>query len=407
RTPAPPSDPAVEAINFEPQPNPDTLPPNTDTVIGPDDFVSLEAIAYDVNGDQLYCHWEVTPLSGTGPGIFSFPGNSGRMSWDPTYVRADGGQGAWRSVWQWRPPPGVSGAERFELQCKVAQEGAPPVLAEIKRIQTLPPGNILFETDRAAGFQTYEMYQDGSQQRPLVHDQPESAQPTANINGSRIVFMCQDDLYLLRRPLQVAERLTATPEREHLPAITPTGNLVAFRRDDRVIVKEAVAGGREVVVDTVTWLSGCAVDPPGIDRICWNPAGTELLYTNGNTVVRASIATGPGGPSVVGGPTAFLSAPNPVSAPFWSQDGARVYYVRNDGDPYIWWCDGAGGGDTQLTSSVGTADHQPCRSPFNGDLLLVRHPVGVLDVQIYHSSDAVNWVQLTAGGTNCFPVWTR
>lgn len=410
RTPRGTTDPVVEAINFEPQPNPATVPPDTDTVIGPDDFVTLEAVAYDLDGDQLYCMWEVTPLSGTDPGIFSFPGNSGRMDWDPNYVRSDGNRGAWRAVWQWRPPPGVVGSERFELACKVAQEGAPPVTAEIRKIQTLPPGNILFESDRNGGaYQTWQMREDGSQQRLLETDRGQSAQPTANVDGSRVAFIDGDDIWLQRRPLGVAERLTNTPgDREALPALSPTGNLVAFKRNfTELWVMEATTGGQAIQVDTVNEPTKCAVDPFDIDRLSWDPSGTQLLYHKGGQLWKAQINVDPAAGPSLASTTFFTSMPNPVLSPMWSQDGSRVYYVRHDGDPYVWSCDAGGGGDVVYSGSVGVADHQPYRSPVSNQLALTRHPVGSTACQIFRSDAPGNFVQLTSVGLNTFPVWTR
>ncbi len=403
------NDPVVEAINFSPQPNAATLPPDTDTVIGPDDFVTLESIAHDPDGDQLYCIWNVRPLSGTGPGTFSFPGSQGRMSWDPNYVRRDGNKGAWRAVWQWRPPPEVTGAERFELVCQVAQEGAPPITAEIRKIQTLPPGNILFETSRRGIFETFTMRRDGSQQKPLEHNMPQSAQPAANTDGTRVVFMSAGDLYLLRKPLNIAEQLTNTVALENMPALTPTGNMVAFRRGPQVIVMETTAGGRELLVDTVVGAPRrCGVDPTDIDRMSWDPSGTHLLYTKGDRIWKADIDPAPTGPALAGGPALFTTATAAAQAAFWSQDGNTVYYTNHDGDPYVWTCNNAGGGDAVYSFSPGISDHQPYRDPTSPSLVLARHPVGVNNLEIWRSDGPGNFIQLTsAGGINTYPSWTR
>jgi len=117
---APASPVMLGAPVISPPQDPLNLPNGIDATLTKDQFLTLQATAKSPSGHPLYCKWQLaTPVPPAGPGSYSFQGNGGRMTWDP---KLDGGNGAWTTTWQWRPPPGAVPADVYRLQCVVQNE---------------------------------------------------------------------------------------------------------------------------------------------------------------------------------------------------------------------------------------------------------------------------------------------
>jgi tricorn protease len=98
---------------------------------------------------------------------------------------------------------------------------------------------------------------------------------TPTIAGDRIVFVCEDDLWLVGDDGGIARRLTTTEGECTLPRLSPDGTLVAFvaRTEGNPELYVMDAGGG--VPRRLTQLGGEVVNCCG-----WSPDGTSLYFTS-------------------------------------------------------------------------------------------------------------------------------
>lgn len=335
-----------------PPPDPALLPPGINATLTRDQFLSLETVAKSPSGEPLFCNWQVvSPVPAAGQGSYSFQGSGGRMVWDP---QADSGNGAWRTVWQWRPPPTALPNDVYRLQCVVQNYGGTPLAAQIKEIKVVPPGNIFFETNRSGGPEVWSMNEDGSRQQLYVAG---ASQPTADLDGNRVAYIRGGDIYL-KHPAHPGTEMRLTAGGGYsIPCLSPNGTKLAFRygANEIHVMRVSDTGiAANITVDN-------AADPPAAlwirantDRLAWSPDGQSLIYTKNNgNVWKADIGSGVGGnPTLAGGPADFLtsqpSGENPIWNASWGVNG-RIYWSINKTsaaaqyDPYIFYGNYSGG----------------------------------------------------------------
>ncbi len=439
--PLPPTPQAMATLNpvllFQPKiyppQDPTLLPPNTDAVLTKDDFLSLETVAISPSGDPLYCNWNVFADPGNvvpgNDGNYSMQnaGGGGRMEWDPDYLQPDGvTRGAWRSVWQWRPPPDASPDDRFSLQCAVQNYGGAPQVAQIRKILVIPPGKVLFQTDRNGTDQLWSMNEDGSQQRIY---QDNAYHPSATTNGSRIVFARAGDLFLAYRndPSRI-EQLTTGPAADSLPTISPNGNCIAFRRGNDLYVMKTKINATPVPII----LNNPPPAPAVNEKMAWSPDGHKLLFDKAGAgpkdgeIWEASIDyNGGGGNPVVTGTSLVFATHDPSEGPLtgmtWGFDN-QIYFTNDFNasptgyDPYLFRRAYGAGVWNWWRSSYFIEECTPERDPGGGTWIMEvqRQIAAGQTYQIVKYDTATVPVgatltppAMTSAGNNTHPVWTR
>jgi tricorn protease len=170
---------------------------------------------------------------------------------------------------------------------------------------------------------------------------------TPSINGSTIVFVCEDDLWTVDAGGGVARRLTAGPAACTLPRISPDGTLVAYvGRDEgspEVYVIPAIGGPPR----RLTFLGSDALYVSG-----WSPDGREIFFTSdaGSPFVKETAAFAIGRE---GGEPRRLPLGHAMS--FAAHPAGGMVIGRNNLDPARWkryrggtagqlWIDAAGSG---------------------------------------------------------------
>lgn len=418
--------------SITPVPNPATLPPNVDAVLTKDQYLTLEVQGVSNSGGELFCNWDVTYHATPEKGAFSFSlggPNGGRMEWDAS-IDVDGDSvpdGAWRALWQWRPPPTAAPGDRYDLQAVVSDRDAPALKVQIeKRIMITPPGKVLFETDRTGSAEVWSMNDDGSRQQVF---RANASEITADLQGSRFVYVRGGNLWLAfpRLPETEDVQLTTSGGVEH-PSMSPSGHRIAYRRGDNIYVIQASPTNLPAMVDNAPLPPAARMDP-STEKFGWDPAGNILLYTKNEEIWRVDIADGAGGnPQPAGAPSlliASIDGPLPVStekplgSPSWGVDN-QIFYINyfnaapTGYDPYLFVADAAGN-NVWYQVSYNIDEVLVERNPAGGPVvlevqrLLPANPRQIvkLDYSTVPAGGATTPQVLTSQGSNTRPVWTR
>lgn len=413
-------------------PDPSSYPRPTggsDCYVGKDEFVTLEMRATSDKGEQLYCNWQATKVSGSGStnGKFSFeipsgaPG--GRMDWDPT-------TNSWKTVWQWRPPADADGGDIYKLTAEVKSYTAPSVTAEIPKVEIVPPGKVLFQSNRRTGhWDLYSMKENGASEKAYILDAKE---PSATTDGSRIAYVKGGNVWI-NFPMDPGGDIQITDEGDcRIPCISPSGNLVCYKRSDNKFYVRKTSpnhSGTPVFVGGPTVVS----QPyPDLEKCCWSPDGTKFLYPSGDDIWAATITqVGSSPPNLVSASSLLSNAGgNPISGVTWGPggpggaDGTIFHSICHS--PYDPWTFYSGGATPNVKyrnyTTVGTEEALPERCPRGGNsILIVRSKLvggaggtptnrqieridGPTGAPLPGSGGAVH--PLTAAGDNIRPIWT-
>lgn len=401
-----------------------TKPADVDAVISKDQYVTLEMQATSPTGEQLFCNWKVITTTGK-TSAFSMQSEGsgadeagGRMEWDQSLR---GGSGAWRAVWQWRPPTDALPGERYDLKCEVQNVDSGEKHVSIKKFEITPPGKILFESDRNGHAEVWTMDENGERERRYLGSAGAPAgAPSATLGGNRIVYEQNGNL-ILHTPLDPGNDIQLTTGGDcHLPAISPNGNFVAFFEGGKVRVMKCGAGATHRIVDVgdpVAFSGGHTFYWETV-KIAWSPDGNELLFPSAGQLHYADIAVGPGGDPIVtprGQGVTTIGGGQPVSSATYALDN-RIFITNNynlpNYDPWIFVSTGGAlpTGSTRYYLSVGYEDSSVERNPRGEDKLLICRaaagpPPG--NRQLHIVTGTTVGPALTASGNNIHPVWTK
>ncbi len=415
-----------------PIPNLSSLPPTNrpDALINKDQYVSLQMQATSNSGDQLFCQWKVNGPSGK-TGAFSMQSQStssgagGRMEWDQSL---NGGVGAWKALWQWRPPADALPSEVYNLTCEVQNIRSGGGTVQIQKVfQIKPPGKILFESDRDGHPAIYTMDESGQRERRYLDN---CKNPAATLDGLRIVYVKNSAPNLgtlwLHTPMDPTGDtcLNLTMNNVELPSISPRGNVVAFflpnssdpSKRDLCVMKVGVNAVYQVV-DTLA-LPGNPTLPgdTGIDKVAWSTDGQTLYYGKGHALNQVSVSTPGLGSPVVGSPSPVAGGGGTgnVSSATATFDNGILYTDNFDSVPaaYDPWIKRTDTGNSQYLS-VGFEDAAVERNPRGANQIMISHSPNsptsrqLHIVDILSTSTATVGGALTSSGNNTHPVWTR
>ena len=351
----------------QPAPNPlITVPGGSDGSMYLGQVASLYMAAASNSSLPLFVDWQqqtpvVNPPGSTtvvtrGKGKFSFPTGGGRMMFDAT-------QNAYVSYWQWTPPLDAQFGDEFTLGCVVSNDPSGTVQIAIKRhITILPPGHILFESNRTdagspgpGGAGIFSMNLDGSPPKPRLF-LPGYLQPSATPDESRIVCInsTSNDVFMCT-PFSAPLPMTTSGGPYTIPAISSNGNQIAFMDgihsatdfgQHTIYVVKAAQG--EPIKTIVTGLTPDqnlvnSTYGPTRSKLSWSSNGQTLYFTDGTGISSITynsasgtwgavtpVVQGAAGADVHGGPSMGF-APNAML--FWEDDnydgGASKW------DPYL------------------------------------------------------------------------
>ncbi|MFV1959406.1 MAG: peptidase, partial [Planctomycetota bacterium] len=148
------------------------------------------------------------------------------------------------------------------------------------------------------------------------------------IHGDRIVFVCEDDLWVVSAEGGTARRLTANPGRITFPVFSPDGRRIAFTGQDDGPAEIYVMDADGAEPRRLTWLGSLT------QTVGWKPDGKTVLFASDWRQMRAgyahllAIAEDGVDPRPLGW--------GPARAIAFQPGGPGVVLGRNSGDPARW-----------------------------------------------------------------------
>lgn len=397
-----------------------------DAVITREQYVSLEMRARSDSGEQLFCQWKVTqthPPGGTKVGAFSMQSEStggagagGRMEWDQSL---SGGQGAWKAIWQWRPPVDAVPSERYRLACEVQNIKTGEKTVEIKRFEIKPPGKVLFETDRNGAPEIFTMDESGARERPYL---PLGKNPSATLDGSRICYVKKSDnnLYLYF-PMDPGNEIQLTTSGGcSFPSISPNGNFVAYFHNNDIRIIKTAPGATAVAIESGVLSRFPNPKRRQTVRLGWSNDGLDLYYpggSEGKNLMRQRIGVaGSGQPTLVGAAASAGTGAGLISSVTGGVNG--IVHYTDDYSTYDPWIRRTDTGVRQYLS-VNFEDASVERCPRGENQFMITRASVVpgddstigerqLHIVTYTGPDtAAVGPALTSAGSNTRPVWTQ
>jgi RHS repeat-associated protein len=239
---------------------------------------------------------------------------------------------------------------------------------------TPPPGSVLpnqitFASRRGKNWQIYTANSDGTNLRPLTHDNADSMYPAWAPDGSWLAYMSFQngnwDIFTRSADGQDVRNLTKTSSDETTPAWSPDSHHIAFTstRDGhaQIYVMDLDANGNVTATRRVTQDNADDTAPT------WSPDGTQIAYAssqNGNWQIYVANADG------TGTPQALTTDTGTDYSPSWSpkaSDGtSHIAYTsiqNNKADIYVLDINASGQpvqpSHKLTTGNIGNADMHP------------------------------------------------
>jgi type II secretory pathway pseudopilin PulG len=446
-TPAVDPKTGVDYPTITPKPGPVTGALKAYVKVG--EFLTFDMGTASDEGEELFGQYMITVKVGNTtpkPGAFSMRGTNGTLvevdSADPRVPQAgsrnwvaDGGrlewnqtESCWRSTWQWTPPPDAQPGDEFTLQPLVQNTptGLPQPVGIPQVIRVQPPGSVLFQTDRSGAQDVYSMTLRGHNQKLLKAG---ASQPTATLNGSRLAWVRGNNIEMSFREAATRGYVlndTALPACD-IPALSPLGNYIAFRRSGRIIVmntiRETDAANLVVDVGPSQMPDGVTVKS-GTEKMSWSSDGLSLFYVDdAHRVVEQKFTPKSVKPVRIGGPTpvAGMSGADsfggrPWCAPSCGIDGT-MFVMSNwnnpNYDPWFWRFNGGAG---WYHKTVTDEEVTPERNPNGGMRVLEgwrNSPANKFVIRLSDNAGPtaqnavfVDDLTVPADGNCLYPVWT-
>lgn len=197
-----------------------------------------------------------------------------------------------------------------------AQETATP---------TQPNGNIGFASASEGGSGSFEMSPNGTGVTPVGRDN-DGGNPNWSSDGSKITFVSAEwDIYVMNSDGSNTKRLTASPDFEADPALSPDGSKIAYVRDLPV--------GQGQILQKIFIMNADGTDKHQLRpeqtfsdyNPDWSPDGSKIAF----------VRSGAGGSQIctvnVDGSdlTQLTRDPDYTTAdPDWSPDGSKILFSR-------------------------------------------------------------------------------
>ena len=267
-------------------------------------------------------------------------------------------------VWE-SPPPGwvhthpIVGSYTGDLASGQVITGL-----DFGNMREVPPGRIVFDSDRDGNREIYVMNADGTNQTKLTNDPAyDDCCATLSPNGERIAFQTNRDgnweIYVMNADGTGQTNITNNAFLDGTQAWSPDGTKIAFR--------SYRTGGSDIyVMDTDGSSPTRLTNNPANDlHPDWSPDGTKIAFISTrdglNEIYVMNSTDGSGQTSLTNDPGAHDGDPD------WSPDGSKIafYSTRDADDVEIYVMNADGTGQTRLTDSPG-ADYNPSWSPDGG-----------------------------------------
>jgi hypothetical protein len=347
------------------------------------------------------------------------------MQWEQDAVGA--GDGAWVSRVEWRPPPGATGGEIYQLSVEITDPDGGIDQGQIGatgQVQTVQRSKILFQSDRGGVIGLYSMLSDGSDVTLLFPGRSGILSPA----GDQVFYAKNDTLYL--RPIgseSEIELITMPPEPYDDPGsgirmgnvrpncINSRGDLLFWTVGNSTYVAE-FNGFSQIVPYRLNDDPGFVdVDGDRHIELKISPDGNYIAYDDGFRFYIAEFDQ-EGPPYVIGGnqnlSDTYLGG-NAAGNPTWGPDGRRLFYHQSTGtaiDLGVIDFDPATGqvSNPRFLTNDAAIEDQPSISPSGTEIVYARDQGGQRDI-IKSNIDGSNPVNLTGDnpGDDVFPIWGR
>jgi len=183
-------------------------------------------------------------------------------------------------------------------------------------------------------------------------------------DGKALVFAMQGSLWLQDTDSRVARQLTAGPDYDYQPDVSPDGQRVVFSRYDGDAIELQLLDLESGAVKPLTDNGAVNVDPR------WSPDGSRIAFVSTAATGRFKLFVGRAdredfAPRVVVGdrrsdtPRYYYSDYDHELSPAWTPDGSRLLVVANPETPYgtggLWLVDPDGQAEPEMVRSEETS----------------------------------------------------
>jgi Tol biopolymer transport system component len=264
-------------------------------------------------------------------------------------------------------------------------------------------GRIVFLSERDGNAEIYAMNADGSGQTNLTNSAAIDTQPAVSPTGEQIAFTRNGDIYVMNADGSSPTNLTNNAAGDFAATWSPDGQQIAFFStrdgDSEIYVMNADGSGQTNITNN----DGGGTPNRAIDvQPAWSPDGSRIAFVSQRANGIAEIyVMDPDGSNV----TRLTDNSDLDVLPSWSPDGSRIAFASTrDGNEEVYVMNADGTGQTNLTDDAAD-DTDPAWSPDGQKIVFATDRDG--DVELYAmNADGTGAVNLTnVAGRDDHPDW--
>lgn len=416
-------------------------------------FLTFQMGCTSEAGDELYGQYMITVGSNNGlpagsnkkPGAFSMRGSTGTLvEVDPNTIQpsvgsgsfmADGGrmewsqsEQCWRSTWQWTPPPEAIPGDVYTLTPLVRNTptGTPKQVGIAQNVTVEFPGTVLYQTNKSGSLEVWSTHE--TSRTPKLF-KTGAKQPTATRNGARIAWIdTAGDIQIAFResPGDAFKLNDSSKGNCDLPALSPLGNYIAFRRNNHVFVMNTIPENdpNNAVVDVGPHQidDGTQVKA-GTQKMSWSSDGQNLYYVNDSHQVICQNFLSHKIKPTLGPATTRIAAGDPAGGSPWCAVSCgiddTIFLMSNWNNPNFdpWFWRYAPSAAPWHHKTIGDDEATPERNPRGGMTILESWRSASTDPYVIRRSDNggadnqnavfLGNVTTPSDGSCLYPVWTQ